>query len=166
MRTATAARARRLIGRMAAVALVALFLSGQAAAPAGAMTHDDGRNDANDFISWCVLSGGDPIILEANGDRIEVICYLPNGDAFGCEFYPYHECYLNSGIVIPGHLSDVRTVPLTNDPGSTPTVDAPESVAPVVAAPAAEDHAADTNTPTSKKSKHGKHGKHGKGHKK
>jgi hypothetical protein len=36
----------------------------------------------------------------------------------------------------------------------------------VVAAPAAEDHAADTNTPTSKKSKHGKHGKHGKGHKK
>ena len=54
-------------------------------------------------------------------------------------------------------------MPLTSDPEPTPTVDPAESVVPVMAALAADNRAADTNTHPSK---HGKHGKHGKGHKK
>lgn len=110
MGTTIATRAGRRLGQMAAVALVALLLAGLAAAPAGAKTRDDGRQEANDFIAWCVGEGGDPVVIVASEDRITVACNdLPGGD-FLCNFYPDPYCKLWGARVTPGDLPKVEIV--------------------------------------------------------
>lgn len=114
----TATRVGRQLGRMAAGALMALVLGGLAAAPAGATTRDDGRNEANDFITWCYTVGGDPVVIEASDSKIVVACHnLPGGD-FLCEFYPKHWCHLSSGRLVPDGISDVDIMPA--DQGNAP----------------------------------------------
>jgi hypothetical protein len=105
MRTTIAARAGRLLGQTAAVALVALLLAGLAAAPAGARTRDDGRKEANDFIAWCFGEGGNPIVVEGTGDDILVACDFPDGKDLTCQFYPVYDCW--SRRVIPGDFHNV-----------------------------------------------------------
>ena len=91
MDASMAARAGRLLGRMAAVALVALFLSGLAADPAGAQTRKEGAKEANDFIQWCVWAGGEPIV-DTRDDEISVICLFSDGRKYMCEFLPARVC--------------------------------------------------------------------------
>lgn len=84
-------RAGRLLGRMAAVALVALFLSGVAADPAGAQTRKEGAKEANDFIQWCVWMGGEPVVDTSNNE-IFVVCVFSDGSKYMCEFVPVRFC--------------------------------------------------------------------------
>jgi len=114
----TTTRVGRLFGRLSVVAMVALVLVGLAVMPAEARTRDDGRNEANDFITWCFASGGDPEVLELGDDKIAVGCYnLPGGD-FVCWFYPDHWCHLWASRVVPGGISDVDIMPA--DQGDSP----------------------------------------------
>jgi hypothetical protein len=114
----TTTRVGWLLGRLSVVALVALVLVGLAVMPAEARTRDDGRNEANDFITWCFASGGDPEVLELGDDKIAVGCYnLPGGD-FVCWFYPDHFCHLWASRGVPGGISDVDITPA--DQGDSP----------------------------------------------
>jgi putative hemolysin len=113
----TTTRVGWLLGRLSVVALVALVLIGLAVMPAEARTRDDGRNEANDFITWCIASGGDPVVVEASDERIQVRCDLPGGDIL-CNFYPSHWCHLWASRVVPGGISDVDIMPA--DQGDSP----------------------------------------------
>jgi len=102
MKTTTAARVRRLIGRMAGVALVALILGGLAATPAGAETRKETAAKANDMIDRCFANGGDPEVIDA-GKEIKVECHYHDGSGtFYCSFLPNDTyCASHSERVLP-----------------------------------------------------------------
>jgi len=102
---------------LSVVAMVALVLVGLAAMPAEARTRDDGKQEANDFITWCIAFGGDPVVVEASDDQIMARCELPGGD-FVCWFYPDYFCHLFYDRVVPGGISDVDIMPA--DQGDSP----------------------------------------------
>lgn len=110
MRTTIATRAGRRLGQMAVVALVALLLSGLAAAPAEARTRDEGRQDANDFIAWCQSWGDTPIVLESSDKGILVSCLLPGTGNYVCQMYPIRQCHLYRGGMAPGDLPEGEIV--------------------------------------------------------
>jgi hypothetical protein len=114
----TTTRVGWLLGQLSVVALVALVLVGLAAMPAEARTRDDGKQEANDFITWCFAVGGEPYVIDATDKEIFVWCHLPNGDFFTCRFYPDHFCYIYNEPAHPGGISDVDIMPA--DQGDSP----------------------------------------------
>jgi hypothetical protein len=104
----TTAGVGRLFGRMAAVALVALVLSGLTADPAGAAGRKEAAANANQMIADCFADGGDPEVLDSDGEDIRVECHGDDGSLLYCSFLA-DNTYCRGGL---DSLPDRDTQPL------------------------------------------------------
>jgi hypothetical protein len=104
--TGTAARAARLLGRVAAVGVLALLLVGLATAPAGAQTRQQAVDQANEMISECMQVDGEPSPTVFDDGSVFVSCKIGDG---------YANCYWDADKGFEEHCWGQAT-PETSDP--------------------------------------------------
>jgi hypothetical protein len=83
----------RTIGRLAAVAAVALVLAGSTSPPAEARIRDSAVKVVNGAIDSCFRSGGDAQVTEI-GSSFTLTCVVSEGEDTSWEYteeYPYEE---------------------------------------------------------------------------
>ena len=88
--------------RTVLAAVVAMVIAGSVAAPANARTRDDGKQEANDFVTACFAMGGEPEVIEASDEWIIATCHLPNGSTFTCDWWTNNDwsqhCHLSHSV--------------------------------------------------------------------